>query len=53
MRALVELEFNAYTIIIVSQKRGMTEMCDQSIIMDTARIVEDGTSTKFMVKGGR
>jgi ABC-type multidrug transport system fused ATPase/permease subunit len=42
VRKVLEDEFAAYTVVMVTHRREMAVACDRVIVLDAGRVVEDG-----------
>lgn len=48
MRRLLEVEFAAYTVVMVTHYREMAVACDRVIMLDAGRVVEDGSPEELL-----
>lgn len=43
VRRLLEVEFKAYTVVMVTHHREMAVACDRVVMLDKGSVVEDGS----------
>ena len=48
VRRLLEVEFAAYTVIMVTHHREMAVACDRVIMLDAGKVVEDGSPEELL-----
>ena len=50
VRRVLEDEFAAYTVVMVTHRREMAVVCDRVIVLDAGRVVEDGRPGELLLR---
>ena len=48
VRAVLEGDFAAYTVVMVTHRREMAVACDRVVVLEAGRIVEDGSPSELL-----